>query len=335
MPEVSSLFSGVQIGVEGTSTPGTAVSATKLLNYLSLEPGISINFNRFRPMGTRVATAITPGQDFTEWDVSGQGSYSELVYPLSAILGQVTPSTVETTARLWTFTPAGRSELAPRTYTVEVGSATRAQKATYVLFNGLELTFNRTDGIAISGSAIGQNITDNIVLSGSPSAVEDKPVLPTHLDVYVDTTSASFGSTKYTRDFQAVFRHNDTFGAVWPINSANASYVSHVDTEPTVQIELTVAADSQGMGALTNARLGSTSYIRLAAIAPAAYGYAGAGTAPYEILIDMAGKVSAINAFDDNDGVKVLTYTFDAVYDAGWSSGRYLSVAVQNKVTAL
>ena len=189
MPEVSTLFSGVQIGVEGTATPGTAVSATKLLNYLSLEPGISINFNRFRPMGSRVATAITPGQDFTEWNVSGAGTYSELVYPLSAILGQVTPSTVETSGRLWAFVPAGRSELAPRTYTVEVGSATRAQKATYVLFNGIELTFNRSDGVAVSGAAIGQNITDNIVLSGSPTAIEDKPILPPHLDVYVDTTT--------------------------------------------------------------------------------------------------------------------------------------------------
>ena len=122
---------------------------------------------------------------------------------------------------------------------------------------------------------------------------------------------------------------------MWPINSANASYVSHVNTEPAVQMELTVAADTQGMALLADARLGTTKYIRMAAAAPAAYGFAGAVSAPYHLLIDMAGKISNIAAFDDNDGVKVLTYTFDAIYDAAWSTGRYLRIQAQNKVAAL
>ena len=117
MPEVASIFTGAQIGVETTS--GTVVSASKLLNSMSLEPGISINFNRFRPMGQVVASQITPGQDFTEWGVSGVGNYSEIVYPLSSLLVSTSPVTVETTARRWTFTPAGRSEDTIRTYTVE------------------------------------------------------------------------------------------------------------------------------------------------------------------------------------------------------------------------
>lgn len=333
MPEVASIFSGVQIGPE--TTPGTGVTATKLLNYLSLEPGISLDMNRFRPMGQLVASAITPGKDSTEWGVSGQGTYSELVYPLCSLLTNVSPSTVDTTAKLWDFIPLGRSEDTVKTYTIESGSATRAQKATYGLFTGLELTFNRTDGVSISGSAIGQAIVDNITLTPTPTAIEDKPILPTHLDVYIDTTSGGLGGTKMTRDFNAVWRCNDRFNAVWPINSANASYVSHVNSEPAIQMELTMEADTQGMGPLADARLGTTKYIRLAAIAPAAYGYAGATTAPYELIIDMACKVSAINAFDDTDGIKTLTYTFDAVYDSAWSTGRYLRIQLQNKVAAL
>jgi hypothetical protein len=333
VPEVASIFSGVQIGAE--ATPGTSVAASKLINYMSLEPGISINFNRFRPMGQLVASAITPGQDFTEWNVTGQGTYSELIYPFCSLLTNVSPTTVDTTARLWTFAPLGRSEDTIKTFTIESGSATRAQKATYGLFTGLELTFNRTDGVAISGSAIGQQIQDNIALTGSPTAIEDKPILPTHLDVYIDATSGALGTTKLTRDFNAVFRYNDKWAAVWPINSTLSSFAAHVNTEPTIQIELTCAADSQGMGFLTNARNGDTRYIRLAAVAPAAYGFAGSVSAPYQLLIDMAGKVSNIAAFDDSDGVKVLTYTFDAIYDAAWSTGRYLTIAYQNKVAAL
>jgi hypothetical protein len=332
LPEVATIANGVQIGAE--TTPGTGVAAGKLLNYLSLEPGINIGFNRFRPMGSKVAGAITPNQDYTEWSVSGQGTYSELVYPFCSVLNNVSPSTVDTSARLWTFEPAARSEDTVKTYTVEAGSATRAQKASYVLFNGIEVTFNRSDGITLGGSAIGQQIQDNITLTATPTAIEDKPILPTHLDIYVDSTSAGLGTTKLTRDFNAVFRVQDRFGPIWPINSTLASFGAHVETEPTVQIELTVAADTQGMGFLTNARAGETRYIRLQAVAPgASYGFAGATTATYQLHIDMAGKISAINAFDDNEGVKVLTYTFDAVYDATWA--KYLSVRIQNKVTAL
>src|SRR6266542_8909 len=204
MPEVASISSAIQIGPE--TTPGTSVAASKLLSYLSLEPGIELAFNRYRPMGQKVAGAITPGQDSTSWGVSGQGSYSELVYPLCSVLTNVTPTTVDTTAKLWTFAPAARTEDTIKTYTVEAGSATRAQKATYVLFTGVELTFNRTDGITLGGSAIGQQIQDGITLTATPTAVEDKPILPTHLDVYIDATSAGLGTTKLTRDFNAVFR---------------------------------------------------------------------------------------------------------------------------------
>ena len=324
MPEVASIFSGSQIGAETTS--GTAVSASKLMRYMAFEPGISINFNRFRPMGQVVASAITPGQDFTEWSISGAGSYGEIMVPLASVLVSTTASTVETTGKRWTFTPAGRSEDTIKTYTVETGSATRAQKATYVFVNGLEVTYNRTEGVTLSGSAIGQQIQDNITLS-TATGYGDKPILPTHL-VYIDTTSGSFGSTKLTRDFNAVFRVNDRWGAVWPINSANASYAAHVNLEPTVQIELTVAADSSGMAYLTNARAGDTRYIQLSAVSTE---NAGAAAAKYDFLVKMAGKISNIAAFDDQDGVKVLTYTFDAVYDTAWSTGKYLEVVVTNQ----
>jgi len=329
MPEVSSLFNGVQIGVETTS--GTVVSASKVLNYLSFAPNVSLEFNRFRPMGQRVASAVTPGKDYTTWDLTGSGSYSELIYPFSSLFGKVTASTVETSGKRWSWNPAARSEItAPATYTVETGSATRAQRAAYIFSRGIEVTFNRNDGVAISGDAVGQALTDGVTLTGSPTALEDVPILPTHLSVYVDTTSSSFGSTQLLRDFNAVFRHNDSRDPVWPINASLASFGSDVEIEPTVEIELTVAADSVGMGYLTDARAGSTRYIRLAAVSTV---NAGQGVAKYDLLIDMAGKISDINAFDDSDGIKVLTYTFSAVYDTAW--GSYLKIQNTNKTTAL
>jgi hypothetical protein len=156
------------------------------------------------------------------------------------------------------------------------------------------------------------------------------------LDIYLDPTSGALGTTKMTRDFNAVFRVNDRWATVWPINSANASYVSHVNTMPSVQMELTMAWDTQGAVPLADARLGTVKYIRLQAEAPgASYGFAGATTATYHLKIDMAAKVSNISGPDDFDGVKTITYTFDAFYDTAWSAGRYLRVQAQNRVAAL
>jgi hypothetical protein len=328
MPELATVASSIQIGPE--VTPGTGVAASKLLSYLSLDPGIEIGFNRYRPMGQKVAGTIVPGMDSTTWAVSGQGSYSELIYPFCSAIQNVTPTTVDTTARLWTFTPAARTEDTVKTYTVEVGGATRAQKAAYVLFTGVELTFNRSAGVTLGGAAIGQNIQDNITMTASPTGVEDVPILPTHLDAYVDNTSAGIGTTKLTRDFNAVVRITDRFNPVWPMNSTLPSYGSHVEKELTAQVEITVEADTQGMGFLADARAGSTRFIRLAAVSTA---LAGSTTAKYQLVIDVAGKVSAINAFGDNDGVKVLTYTFDMVYDATWA--KFCTIGLQNKTATL
>src|SRR3954454_24687330 len=280
MPEVSSLFNGVQIGAE--TTPGTSVSAGKLLNYLNFEPTFwAGDFQVMKPMGQKVASSAAPGQDYTTWGLSSDvGSYSEFVYPFCSLFQNVTPTTVDTSARLWTFVPTGRAEDTIKTYTVETGSPTRAQKSTYVLVTGIEQTWNRTNGITTSGTAIGQNIQDNITLSSSPTAVEDQPILPVHLDVFLDSTSAGIGVTKLTRDFNAVFRYQNARAAIWPLNSTLASYAAHVETAPTVQIELTVEADSQGMGPLPTARAGTIQYIRLSAVSTV---LAGAATAKYQM----------------------------------------------------
>jgi hypothetical protein len=330
VPERSALFQGVQIGKE--TTIGTSVAAGKLLNYLSVDIDPEITVNRFRPMGQAVASAILPSQDSTTAAISGVGSYSEFVYPFSSLWGTVTPSTVDTTAKSWVWTPTARAEMTPVSYTVEAGGAVRAHKATGLIFSGMELTFNRTDGVTVGGSAYGQNLQDNITLTGSPAAIEEAPILPTHIDVYVDSTSAGIGVTKMTRDFNIVFRNNDQSGPIWPINSTLPSWAAPVGTEPTVQMEMTLEADTQGMGLLPDLRAGSTKYVRIACISTVS---AGSTTTKYSLTIDMAGKISASPTFDETDGVYTVNWTLDSVYDAAWGSGQYLKVTAVNKVAAL
>lgn len=330
MAERSALFQGCQLGVE--STIGTSVAANKLLNYLGIDIDPNITVNRFQPMGQAVASAILPSQDSTTASSSGVGSYSEFVYPFSSLFGAATITTTDTTAKNWVWIPTARAEMTPKTFTVESGGSVRAHKATGFFWNGAELTFNRTDGVSFSGSMIGQQLADNITLTASPTAIEEAPILPTHIDVFVDSTSAGLGTTKMTRDFNVVWRNNDAYGVIWPLNSTLASWAAPVGLAPTAQMELTLEADTQGMAYLTDLRAGSTKYVRVQAVSTVS---AGATTTKYSLIIDFAGKISASPTFDETDGVYTVSWTMDAVFDAAWGTGQYMKVTLINKVAAL
>ena len=58
---------------------------------------------------------------------------------------------------------------------------------------------------------------------------------------------------------------------------------------------------------------------------------AGASSAKYDFLVDMAGKIKNIDGFTDAEGVKTLTVTLGAVYDTAWSTGKYLEARVTNQ----
>ena len=77
-------------------------------------------------MGAKYASAITPGQDLTTFGLTGQGSYSELIYALNSNLVTGVITTTDTTAKVHTFTPAIRTEDAVKTYTIEQGGSVRA-----------------------------------------------------------------------------------------------------------------------------------------------------------------------------------------------------------------
>src|SRR5689334_1191557 len=108
MAERSSLTQGVQVGVE--TTPGTNVAANKQFQSIGITPSPSVDMQRFRPMGTKYATIITPGKEFVEADIDGAGSYTELTYLFASCLVSTTPSVVDTTGQSWVFQPASTAE---------------------------------------------------------------------------------------------------------------------------------------------------------------------------------------------------------------------------------
>jgi hypothetical protein len=235
---------------------------------------------------------------------------------------------VGTTGQRRVYEPAARAEDTVMTYTVEQGGAVRAHKAGYGLITEGALTFTR-QGVEIGGSMIMQRLSDNIVLTAAPTAAAQKPILPDEIDVFIDATSAGLGTTKMLRAVRAGWRVGDRFNPVWPLNSALDSFGSHVETEPSGAVTVRMAADAQGMAFLDTMRAGSTRFIRIQCTSPDM-----AGTAvPFMLQIDVAGKVSAVSPFEDEDGLYAIEWTFDIVYDSTWAKA--MSIQLDNNVAAV
>lgn len=330
MPELSTVARAVQIGKE--TTPGTGVAAGKLLQYIGFALAPAIEMQEFTPMGSKVPSAIVPGKDSSTLSIEGQGSYSEVVYILNSLLKDVTPSTVDTTGKSWLYEPAARTEETKARYTIEEGSSVRAGKATYGTVTGATFTFNRSEGLTISGEGFAQQYQDNITLTASPTTIEEAPVLATHLNVYSNDTFGAIGTTKLTRDFEAVCEIGGVVGQVWPINSANASFASDVELMPDMSVRLTCSADAQGMAFLTAARAGATKYIRLEALSTV---LAGAATAFYKLWIDFPCKVTEFPGFGDTDGIKTVDVGLRPVLDSTFSATAWGRFTAVNKVAAL
>lgn len=328
MAERSSLTQGVQVGVE--ATPGTNVAANKKFISIGITPGVAMDPMQFRPMGSKYNTIVTPGKEWVEADIEGVGSYTELLWFFSSlIVSPGAPVTVDTTGRDWTFVSASSAEDTVKTMTVEQGGVVRAHKFNYGLVTELELTFNR-DGVEVSGAMIGQRISDNIALTGSPTTPPQVPILPTDIDVFLDSTSGALGTTKLLRVLEATWTLGDRFNPVWVLNSTLPSFAAHVESEPNAQITLLMEADAEGMAQLTQMRSGGTKFLRIKGTSPE---LAGATTAKYSLDLDAAIKVADVGEFTDEDGVYAIEWTFDMVHDGGW--GKAFEVGLVNKEAAL
>lgn len=327
MPERASVFERLQIGAESTSARGTSVSAGKILPSLSISASPQLTSSRFRPQGLKLDSLVVPGQRWTEGSVEGRLTYNEIVYPLASLLGNVTPSTPAgaTNSREWQFAMNTGSAATYRSYTMEVGSSTRAAKFTHGVFTELNLEFSPTE-VTLGGSVIGQKYTDDISLTGSPTKIALAPVDPNDVTIYIDSSAANLGTTAMTRVFAASFGLSGVFSPVWTIDSSVSSWTALVEQAPDATLSMTFAADAVGMGFLSVFESGATRYVRIEALG----GEIETGH-NYLIRMDMAVKCEQVS-LDDQDGVMGAAWDMRLVDDPDVTG---IEVLVRNAITAL
>ena len=334
MADRATLFQRIQVGVEGTATPGTAVTANRELVALSIEPSVKVEIDTFRPMGKKFVTVAALGKEWVEADLSGRATYTEIQYPLSSVITRGTPvATGQTggTAYTWTFSPNGSGADQPATFTVEQGSSERAHRFTYGVVNELGISWSR-DAIELSGAMIGRRITDGITMSAGATQASLVPVLPTEVQVLIGTSPAHLTSaTALSRALSVDWTLGDRFGPVWTLDSRQESWAAIVETEPNLEMSLTVEADAEGMALLPLARTGDTRFLRIVATGGSIPGT----NLPFLLQIDTAFKVSDVGNFSDEDGIYAIEYTLTGVSDSTYWGGTATVVTVRNASSAL
>lgn len=165
MAERASIFQGVQIGVEATATPGTAVAALKRLSALGISPAVKAEINTFRPMGSKFATLAVLGKEWSESKLEGVLTYTEIIYALASVLKKVSP-TGGGNAKTWTMSPANNQADSYATYTVEQGGSIRAHRLAGGFIPALEIAFSRGE-CKVTGTMLGEALDDDIAMSGN------------------------------------------------------------------------------------------------------------------------------------------------------------------------
>lgn len=321
----------VQIGDE--STPGTGVSADKVINCFDISVGAKPDVATFRGTGRRFTSQTELNREWSEGKISGNLDYQGIAYLASGVWGYTAPVTHAggTLSKDWTWTPPLTGSITPRTYTIEKGDATRAEKVTYGLITGFSYKGTRSD-FTCEASYIARRLDTSATMTASPTSITLAPVVGQHVNLYVDATSAGLGTTQYMGAFSVEFSYDSAYGPTWPLDRAQASFTEHVDTAPKSQLKMRLMADATGMAVITTyLRLNATVYIRVDAEGPVIE-----LAIPYKITHDMAAKVVDVSEFSDENGVYAIDYTCEIVEDSSWGSGgKAQTMTVTNQISAL
>jgi hypothetical protein len=308
MPERSTVVQTIQVGPEVAY--GTPVAATKKLQSVTLDFQGEGNVDTFRPSGNKYVTLAAQGREWSTARLGGRATYTELGYLLAAHVDA--PDIAQqggTAAYQWTFTPDPESEDAPKSFTLEQGSALRSHR-----FAGLvipELGYNLTrERFEITGSALAQAIADNVALTGALPPLPLVPILPKQCSVYADALPGNIGNTKLTRVHRVEWSQGNRFLPEWVIDAAQTSYAAILEGEPSPTLRLVMQANAVGMGYLTQFRSGDKVYLRLKA-----EGATIAGIYKYTLIHDVCGVISEPWRFQDEDGAWLIAWAFRAADD--------------------
>jgi hypothetical protein len=322
----SSISQGVQIAVE--TVEGVAEAATIALNAMGFSPVPNLEFENYGPMGNKYDTVSALIREWSTSAVEGRPTYTEIVYALSSLL--CSPAIVDADPVFtWTWQPESRDKDDPITLTVERGDENFAERMVGGVVNELAFAFSRTAAPTMNGQMFARNLVGGITKTADPEELALEPILPGHIDVFLDDTPEDIGTTQLEGVLAATPRIGNRFSQLWTLDSRQESYAAIVETKPDAPVELVMMADDVGMERLEEARASTLKYLRIEATSVTEIT---AGTT-YRMRWDYAVRVSGGGQIGDRDGVYAATWQMGVMHSPDW--GRAHQYELRTSVPSL
>lgn len=325
MAERATVNQSAYFGVEAAY--GDLAALTHRLRSVSLAVDPQATSEIFRPDGSKFGVLSVPGPEWIGADLTGKPTYTELMWLLSSLIDDGTHAAI-TGGKSHTYTIVEGVADTPISLHLAQGDAVRAHEFGYGLVQ--ELAFDITRQAAnLTGRMIGRQLIDAVDLSAiSVTDVPLIPIVPKDYSVYVDASAAALGGTKLTRAFRLQPRLGNRYNPVWPIDAANASFATHVETPPAAECTFLFEADTAGMARLPEFRNGTSIFVRIEAVGPLI-----TGSTFNKLTWDTCYKIREVQRFEDSDGVYAIGFVAEAVKDSTW--GKALNVVLINNLADL
>ena len=318
----------IQIGEEGTK--GGAVAATAaLLGTLTMQDSPTIH----RPVEERGTLAEFSRSlkvaNLAELAVEGDATFEQILYLLHmGVLGNVTPSVVDTSARLWTFTPAMTAAGVFDSFTIEYGDDVQAWETEFCLAKSVEISGAMGEAMRMRGSIFGRKMTQTtFTASLTPPTVESIPMQEAKL--YIDAEDGTIGTTEKASTLIAFTYTINTGLAPKRYGDGSIDFTSYAETFKGVELKATFAFNS---AAEVQRALFDGETLRLIRI-KAEGSLAGAVSALRTLTLDVCGIYTGFTTLQERDGEDVVEITLSSQRGATYT--KLFEVAVQNAVTAL
>ena len=318
----------IQIGKE--TVKGTAVAATAvLLGQLTMRENPIIH----RPEEERAQMAqysrgVKVG-NLAELTFEGDVTYEQLLYWMHmGVLGAVTPSTVDTSARLWTFTPAMTAAGVFDSFTLEFGDNTQAWEVEYCMVRDIEISFAMNAVARIKVTIFGRKMAATTFTPAlTPPTVESIP--GQQFKLYIDAESGTMGATvKASSLISASYKilpglYEKRYG------SGSLDFTAYGETFKDVELKATFAFNA---GAEVERLLLDGNTMRLIRLKSEGT-LVGAVSALKYLSLDFCGVYTDFSTLEERDGEDVVSVTLRG--QRGTTYTKLFEVLVQNSVTSL
>jgi len=308
----------------------SGVAATKRFSGLEINITDAIETKQFRSWGAKANTISAIHKLWAKGSYKGPLSYVEICY----ILASLAPKTVTADSPVagvteWNFLPNPTGSDSVNSFTLEDGDDEAVERYSSLQFLSFEGTWG-LDDITCSGEVISKPHTNIGGLTAGTSLLAQRPVLRSHVDLFIDTAYGSIGTTKFPDTFDGKFKIGNKFDPKWVLNTSETSWKELVEKIPEMSMTTVIEANAQGRALVYDITTNNTGrYIRLRS-----QGGIVTGSTPYLLQFDMYGQAQDIRPQKDLNGM-VYAYEIDWTAINDDTMGRAWRAKVYNALTAL